>query len=387
MIRRLVGGTVVLALVLTWVADLALLSRSGSPWHPATNWVPALVTGPVAVLALIDTPWSPPLQARAAAMAVLSVAVTGWCLAAPQYQASVGALEGSGLLFLLVCTLSEINRPTRTALVSAGLAAAVLLMALRHRSVGTFVPATYILTVALALCVALGFVIRAMETRRRRAVEDVRQAERLSLARDLHDLIAHHMTGIIVQANAAATIHATAPEKIEPILRTIAASGTETLESMRRLVRVLREDGHPAPLPGDLLGELAGLVARYCATAVSGAPADQARLEATATARTARLDPEVEISVHRLVQEALTNTRRHAPRARVTVQLDADDTWLHVSVVNTASPGHDSAPAGGRSGFGLIGLQERVRALDGTFHAGPLPYGGWQVQADFPRKG
>ncbi|MFB7493705.1 sensor histidine kinase [Streptomyces sp. NPDC056161] len=232
----------------------------------------------------------------------------------------------------------------------------------------------------LAVCIAAGCAAHALEVRRERAVHDVRQAERLALARDLHDLIAHHMTGIIVQANAALTIRATAPEKVDPILRTISRSGTETLESMRRLVRVLREDNHAALRPGDLLTELADLVSAHSADGDD----TPARLDVTAAARTAHLSPEVEVSVQRLVQEALTNVRRHAPGARATVHLDADRAGVRVTVTNTAPHRKAAAPAGGCGGFGLLGLRERVEALDGTLDTGALPHGGWQVRAAFP---
>ncbi|MGI3224267.1 sensor histidine kinase [Streptomyces sp. GTA36] len=382
-VKRLIVGAVLLAFALTWVADLAVLSMSPDPWHPATNWLPSLVTGPTCVLVLA-APRRSSLPVRVSLMIALSLTVTGWCLITPQQHSSLGVLECAALLFMLIRVVGQVPRTLTAALCATGLGLAVLLTALRPRTADALVAGGYILTVIVAVCIALGCVIRAGEFRRRRAIQDVRQAERLALARDLHDLIAHHMTGIIVQANAAATIHATSPEKVEPMLRAIARSGTETLDSMRRLVRVLREDNHTALRPGDLLSELAQFVSTYCATAVAGAPEEQARLEATVAARTVALSPELEISVYRIVQEALTNARRHAPRAQVTVRLDADDTWLHVTVSNTASPGHNSAPAGGGSGFGLIGLQERVDALDGTFAAGPVARGGWQIKAALP---
>lgn len=123
------------------------------------------------------------------------------------------------------------------------------------------------------------------------------------------------MTGIIVRANAALSIQAAAPDKIEPILRNIAQTGAETLESMRRPVRVLREESNTPLRPGDLLTDLGELVSAHCAVASPGpgpTETETARLEATAAARVVRLRPEVETSAHRVVQETLTNVRRHA---------------------------------------------------------------------------
>ncbi|MGW2956943.1 sensor histidine kinase [Streptomyces sp. NPDC001220] len=278
--------------------------------------------------------------------------------------------------------LAETESDRTAAWTVAALVAAVLMLPLRGRTVATLVAGQYVLTVALALAVLIGCFLRAMEARRQRAVQDVRYAERLALARDLHDLIAHHMTGIIVQANAARTVHATAPEKVDPALEAIARSGTETLESMRRLVRVLREDNHQALRPADLLSGLGDLVTDFSGRRPD-APA--ARFEAGVAARTSRFSPEVETSVYRVVQEALTNVHRHAPGERVVVRLDADPDWLHVTVTNSLAHRRTGSPAGGQSGLGLIGLRERIEALDGEFWAGAVDPAQWEVRASVPR--
>ncbi|MFD6531916.1 sensor histidine kinase [Streptomyces sp. NPDC060184] len=383
-VRRLITTFSLLALAMTWLADLALLSFAPDAFSPATNWLPVLVTGPLAALTVAETRRSPPMRWRVAGVVAVSLTLTAVCLAVAPAQSSFGGLEGAALIALVIRTIAQAPSTRAAALSTAALGVAALLLPLRMRSWAVFVPGGYVLTVALTIGITLGCAIRALEARRRRNVADVRQAERLALARDLHDLIAHHMTGIIVQAHAATAIHETAPEKVEPILRNIARSGTETLESMRRLVRVLREEGHVPQRPGDLLSELAELTAAHSAPGASGSPACPARLEATASARTAQLSPEVEISVFRVAQEALTNVRRHAPGSRAAVRLDVDAGWLWVTVTNTASPKGSPSPAGGSSGFGLIGLRERVEALDGTLRAGGVPGGGWEVGAGFP---
>jgi signal transduction histidine kinase len=326
----------------------------------------------------------PSLTIRSVSVAVMSIALSCACLIVPQPASNWGILETFALLFLIVRVLAE-TQPVRTvAWTVAALVVSVLMLPLRDRMLSTFVGGGYVLTVALAMCVIIGCSIRALEARRLRAVKDVRHAERLALARDLHDLIAHHMTGIIVQAEAARTVHATAPEKVEPALEAISRSGSETLESMRRLVRVLREDNHQALRPTDLLSELGELIADF-SRRQPGAPT--ARLEASAAARTSRFSPEVEMSVYRVAQEALTNVHRHAPGERVTVRLDADPEWLYVTVTNSGAGRRATSPAGGGSGsgLGLIGLRERVEALDGTFSAGPTDAGQWEVRAGVPR--
>ncbi|ATL82471.1 putative two-component system sensor kinase [Streptomyces malaysiensis subsp. malaysiensis] len=352
-----------------------------------TAWLPAVATGPLIALAVLETPWSPSLDTCVAAVVSLSLALTAWSLIAPSTMAWWGVLETLGLLCMGLRTTAQSGRTAAAAAETVLISATVLLLPLRTGSWEAFTAGGYVLTVALAIFITLGYTIRALEARRERTAREVRHGERLALARDLHDLIAHHMTGIIVQANAALSIQAAAPDKIEPILRNIARSGAETLESTRRLVRVLREENNTPLRPGDLLTDLGELVSAHCAAASPGSgptEADTARLEATAAARVARLRPEVETSAHRLVQEALTNVRRHAPDAHTIVRLDADTERLRVTVTNTPPHRRALTPAGGRGGFGLLGLQERIEALDGTLRAGPLPGGGWEVSAALP---
>ncbi|MEU9151498.1 histidine kinase [Streptomyces sp. NPDC048417] len=381
LVRRLLTGAALLALALTWVVDLVALYQPAGASAPI-RWLPVFVTGPLAVLALPDTRRSPSLTARAVGVAAMSAVLTCVCLSVSGRVANWGLLETLALLFLIVRVLAGTESDRTTAWTVAALVAAVLMLPLRGRTVATLVAGQYVLTVALSLAVLIGCFLRAMEARRQRAVQDVRYAERLALARDLHDLIAHHMTGIIVQANAARTVHAIAPEKVDPALEAIARSGTETLESMRRLVRVLREDNHQALRPADLLSGLGDLVTTFSGRRTD-APA--ARFEAGAAARTSRFSPEVETSVYRVVQEALTNVHRHAPGERVVVRLDADPDWLHVTVTNSLAHRRTGSPAGGQSGLGLIGLRERIEALDGEFWAGAVDPAQWEVRASVPR--
>lgn len=370
------------SLALLWAADILVLLFVTEPPLSPTTWLPVFVTGPAAALALPGTRYSPTFPVRSAGVAALSLTLTCVCLFAPVTGTDIGYLEAFALLCLIIRTLGQVQ-PTRTmAWTVAVLAVSMVTQTLRTRTLDGFIAGGYTVTIMLSLGIAMGCVLRATEARRQRAVQDVRQAERLALARDLHDLIAHHMTGIIVQANAARTVHATAPEKVEPALEAIARSGTETLESMRRLVRVLREDNHRPLRPGDLLAELGDLVGEFSRHRPD-APAT--RLEASAAVRTSRFSPEVEATVLRVVREALTNVLRHAPDEQVTVRLDATTEWLQLTVTNGAKLRPADRPAGGRGGFGLIGLRERVEALDGTFRAGATDSGQWEVQAILPR--
>ncbi|MER5884582.1 histidine kinase [Streptomyces sp. NPDC001941] len=291
---------------------------------------------------------------------------------------SWGLLETAALLVLLGRTARRAPAGIAVGL-SLLLAVSVMALPLRMRSTDgdTF---AFLLTLAAAGAGGLGAYLRVLDDRRDRAVLAVRDAERRELARDLHDFVAHHVTGIVVQAQAAQAVRESAPDQLEPILRSIERAGTETLDSMRRLVRVLREESTQAVRQGELTAELAELVAAH---GRDGRGAD-ARLRVSSAARAARLAPEVGTSVQRVVQEGLTNIARHAAGAeQADVVLDTDHGALVVDVVNSAPP-RRTTPPGGRGGLGLIGLRERTEAVNGSFAAGPEPGGGWRVTARFP---
>ncbi|WP_405487707.1 sensor histidine kinase [Streptomyces sp. NBC_00096] len=317
-----------------------------------------------------------PLDGRALLAAPLSLAVTGWMLLPDRGTGGSWGLLESAALLVLLARCARYTDPRRVVPLGLLLWAAAAAAPLRMPSDAAAETAAFALTLAAAAAAGFGGYLRILDERRARAVAAVREHERHELARDLHDFVAHHVTGIVVQAQAAQAIREHAPERLDPLLRSIERAGGETLDSMRRLVRVLREQDSGPVRPQDLLAEL-GLLA-------AGRPG--AVLELADPVRRVRLAPEVETSVHRLVQEALTNVTRHAPGARSTrVRLTTDGVHLTVEVTNSpgaARRGH--APPGGRGGLGLIGLRERALAVDGRLTAGPLPDGGWRVTGVFP---
>jgi signal transduction histidine kinase len=231
--------------------------------------------------------------------------------------------------------------------------------------------------------VAVGLVLREIDTRRRAALDDVRSAERMELARELHDVVAHHVTGIVVAAQAAAVVARTSPDDVDRALAAIETAGTDALSAMRSMVGVLRgQDTEGARTPGAELREVATLVQRF--------DPDQLLVKLTT-------DPGLEHAVlpagvaatgYRVVQEALTNVRRHAPEA-ATVEVDVRirEGALLVTVRNDGVPLVPSGPRGGASGFGLAGMAERVTALDGRLAAGPTAPGVWTVSAWLPLRG
>jgi len=208
----------------------------------------------------------------------------------------------------------------------------------------------------------------------RRALDQVRSQERVGLARELHDVVAHHVSAIAVQAQAGRATAGQRPEAALEALAAIEGEASRTLAEMRAMVRVLR-DGAPAeytPRPG--VADLASLARRDPAPVVDVKVPDD--LDG--------LPLQVDAAVYRLAQEALTNALRHARNAsRVEIRVVEGEGMLRLRVTDD---GHiDPARPAGR-GFGLLGMTERVQLLGGTLHAGPAPEGGWTVDAELPTK-
>ncbi len=206
----------------------------------------------------------------------------------------------------------------------------------------------------------------------RRALDQVRSQERVGLARELHDTVAHHVSAIAVQAQAGRTLAEQRPEAALEALTVIEAEASRTLAEMRATVRVLRE-GEPAefaPQPG--VADLVSLARR------NPLPVVDVQLPADLDG----LPLQVDAAVYRLAQESLTNALRHARNAsRVEIRVDRDAGGLRLRVTDDGEI--DSArPAS--HGFGLLGMTERVQLLRGTLHAGPAPEGGWAVDAELP---
>lgn len=207
--------------------------------------------------------------------------------------------------------------------------------------------------------------------------------ERARIARELHDVVAHHMSVITVQAASAPYRISGIPREAEDEFGSIAATARESLAEMRRLLGVLRSeeavqhDGpEKTPQPG-----IAMLPKLVEGTVRAGVPVELALPEEPVA-----LEPAVDLSAYRIVQEALANVVRHAPGAptRVSVTPAADGARLTVLVVNSA-PSAPSAPLETTgTGHGLIGMRERVRLVDGSLDTGPLPDGGFRVAAQLP---
>lgn len=207
--------------------------------------------------------------------------------------------------------------------------------------------------------------------------ERERLQERARIARELHDVVAHHLSVVVVRADSAPHRLADVPENVREEFTEIANAARVSLTEMRRVLRLLREPveqppmGELGPQPG--LVELADLVE---STRRAGA---DVRLTGEAPAG---FDETVELTVYRVVQEALSNAVRHAPHAAIEVSVRQSGDALEVTVHNTPPPGSPT-PAPG-SGHGLTGMRERVALVEGTVSAAPTPAGGYLVQAIIP---
>jgi len=217
------------------------------------------------------------------------------------------------------------------------------------------------------------------ERLRAHAVAEAVAAERLRISRELHDMVAHSMGIIALQAGAAARVIDTQPQRAREALYEVENAGRETLAGLRRMLGPLRAD--PLPEARAPLGPLPGL-------------ADVGQLAAATTAAGVRVDvrwhgerhllpPDIELAAYRIIQESVTNVVRHAGTGSCQVLITCADEALSVEVADHGpGPGRGTAAAG--TGHGLAGMRERVALLHGDFSAGPGPDGGFVVTARLP---
>ena len=215
---------------------------------------------------------------------------------------------------------------------------------------------------------------RNAELERLRGVEAARVVaeERTRIARELHDVVAHHLTALIIRAQAADRVATTQPEVATASMGWIATTAKEALTAIRQTVRVLRSDSTFAP--GPTLADLPDIAAR-----VRDAGLDiELRVQPSLPA----LDPQVELAVVRIAQEALTNTLRHASAHRAVVSLRSEDGGLMLDVDDDG--GTDPTAPRATGGHGLLGMRERAVSCGGSLDIGRSALGGWRVRAWLP---
>lgn len=383
-------GAVALAVLAAWMLGIALLTASGY-WHPrspgAYLWAGLWIAVPVALrraapdVGLWSTLTLYPLGYVAA--------TDGASLLAEVHAAPV-------LVAVYAATRGGAVRP-----VVAGAAAAASLVALLLGPARLLPPAlpwpppdpssSALLLLLVSAATALGAVVgrlsataRSLEERNAelRALQEARtrdavHAERTRIARELHDVVAHHVTAIVVRAQAADRVGAERPEEYRAAVRWIAPAAKESLTAMRSVVRVLRAPDTDGTAPRAPLPDLADL------------PAVLDRVRAAGLAVDAALPPELPpcppatgLAVVRVAQEALTNVSVHSAAARTRVALAAAPGVLTLRV-------EDPGPARGATqgtdgGHGLVHMRERAAACGGHVTAGPTAGGGWAVTLEVP---
>jgi signal transduction histidine kinase len=389
--RRWLGSPVadaVRALVVTLVLVLGAYSE-GHPnqqfdvsqfhGHPAPHPTAALTLVAVACLALA---WRRRYPVTVLAVSTIAVAV----------YSLLGYVNGAALLAPILALYAVATQVSaRRAVVAAAVTLAVLLAATAtNNPVGHFGGGFDIIPFMVAAVVFAGIAVanrRAyVASIQDRAEQDVRRRideERLRIARELHDVVAHTMATINVQAGVAAHVLPTQPEVVAEALQAIKSASKEGLRELRAILNVLRQadDTDPVqPAPG--LAQLDALV--------EGARRAGLPITLAVTGERFPLPAAVDLAAYRIVQESLTNVIRHAGPADAAVKLRYHPDEIAIDVTDTGhGPTAGSGPlaVGGTAGHGQAGMRERAAAVGGTVQAGPRPGGGYQVTARLPVHG
>lgn len=284
-------------------------------------------------------------------------------------------LAGTAVPIALISAGAHLDRFRRTTIVL--LAAAYLPLAVALGRLGTDgVEVFVVFFLALAAAWGVGAWLRstreAEAERRRHIAEATRTAERTRIARELHDVVTHHVTAMVVQTESARYLTAD-PARLDETLGAVSDTGRRAISDLRQLLDLLNPDHDPedTTLPA---GDLHALVEQ---TRRAGQP-----VEFTEAGSPAPSSGSAEFTAYRVVQEALTNALKYAHGSRTTVDVRHDEKEINVEVGNDGSGSRAGSPGG--SGRGLAGLRERVAALGGEFYADPRPDGGFTVRARIP---
>ncbi|MFJ6169366.1 sensor histidine kinase [Micromonospora orduensis] len=332
---------------------------------------PGPVTVAVAVLALIQVVarWGPLVYDVAVLITLYSVVKYGRRL---RDGVLAGGVAAVGVLLAAAQTPGVVQWWV-TALWYALVTGAVWLVALNVRTRRLYV---------LSLEERATTLEREREAESRAAVAE----ERTRIARELHDVVAHSMAVMIVQADGARFMLDRDPEQARNAVKVVADTGRQALEEMRRLVGVLRDAGptgaEGSAVPADpehrrlALADLTDLLARFRDAGLS--------IRHTVTGDAPALPPGLELTVYRVVQEALTNALKHAgvgAHVDLSLAYTADAVVVRTADDGRGRPVVSPAPSGGH---GLLGMRERVTVYDGSLTAGPRTGGGWQLEARLP---
>ena len=228
---------------------------------------------------------------------------------------------------------------------------------------------------SIALAVATDRARREQEETARAAVHE----ERARIARELHDVVAHNVGLIVLQAGGARSVLATDPERARTAIRQVEETGRQTLTEMRHLVGILREDEGEERQPLPRLDRLPVLI--------DEARAGGLTVDLAVEGPVVELPAGLELAAYRLIQEALTNVRQHAPTSHVEVRLGYEPDRLQIEVIDDGGPSGTAAATARDAadpGSGLIGMRERVQVYGGRMQTGAMPGGGFRVEATLP---
>ncbi|ADB33511.1 histidine kinase [Kribbella flavida DSM 17836] len=333
----------------------------------------------IGVLAVLRR-WRPGMLAQLATAAIvlsLVCSLIGF-LAKPGGRLA-GDTETLALILLIGASCHQLRPRQAGGIAVAGGLIVVIAPVLRHGFVSVNLTVAVLWALLWGVGVAVGLILRDADARREAAQIAARNRERLALARELHDLVAHHITGVVVRTQAAQVVLADGQER--ELLGEIERAGAEALSAVRRLVVMLRS-------PDQQLPPRAGNLVETIEAAIDGDKAVRLRLAPELAGLS--VAPETVSTVHRVLLESLTNVRKHAPDARritVTVEPAADRHCLRVEVCNDGTRQGRGRNRHSADGYGLIGMSERIDALDGRLTVGEHGEHGWRVLAELPLPG
>lgn len=350
--------------VMVSLAVLEVVGREELPWRPV-----ALLIGAVTIFTL---PWrrTKPL---------LVVAVTVGAHSLPELAPLFGA-DRSAVLYT---TAFVLLLPYWLCRWGAGREIVIgLALTLIAHVPGAVVNSTSLGELAIAdvfflFVAAVGVAMRYRSSSRLRELDQVKLREREQLARELHDTVAHHVSAVVIQAQAGRTLAAAEPAAAVAALEVIEEAAKRTLAEMRTMVGVLRQGEAPDLAPQRGVAEIERLASRT---------GDLPNVDVELSGDLDALPPLLEAALYRLAQESITNAVRHAHNAsRITVCVVGDDDCVRLTVSDDGDEGAFGARSS--SGYGLVGMTERAKLLGGTLVAGPSPERGWKVSAMLPRDG
>lgn len=401
-----VGTWVVATLLVLGLGALRVATPDDLPDEPAPVWW-AVVLGLLVVTAQALVLAATLVRHRATPLVALLVVCAGAPVgAALGLGSAVGATSVAVFVAVFVAVTDGLVAGSWSRVGPALVAAAALVAlgdgvrAARGEGLGAATAATAVLqgVVVVAVAAVVGAVVGARRETARARLDRLRalageqaalteaavSRQRTAMARELHDIAAHHLSGIAVVTAALDRQIDTDPEGAKVAVRQVRQQSTAMLRDLRSLVALLREDG--ASLAEVEPETLAGLP-RLVAEARDAGRSVDLRTVGVPPGHLSDLEigPLAQLAAYRTVQEALANAARHAPGSAVLVEVDASAPERVVVAVRNDAPTHPAEPHTG-GGFGIVGMRERAELTDARLRTGPTADGGWEVVLDLPRE-